>query len=232
MNAFPTRGIASFLVATATTITLVGVGVAVFFNPLFVAFEQGRANVTGWTGFTAAQVRTATDAITGDLIAGGGDFAVTVDGAPVLNDPERAHMRDVRGVFGAFAVVVLSGAILLAVAGWLAGGAAWFWRAVGAGASVLAVAVVVLGAIALVAFDTLFTLFHELLFAGGTYTFDPRTDRLVQLFPDQFWSETSIALAVVLVLLAVGTRALSGRVLRVGSAQPASTGSAQPRPAR
>jgi hypothetical protein len=33
--------------------------------------------------------------------------------------------------------------------------------------------------------------------------FDPRTEKLVQLFPDQFWSETSVALAGAVLVLAV-----------------------------
>ena len=53
-----------------------------------------------------------------------------------------------------------------------------------------------------VAFDQAFEVFHELFFAGGTYTFDPSTDRLVQLFPIQFWEETTLALGVVLVVIA------------------------------
>ena len=81
-------------------------------------------------------------------------------------------------------------------------GAAWFWRAARNGAIALSVGVVVLGVVSLVAFDTLFEVFHRIFFAGGTYLFDPRTERLVQLFPDQFWSETSIVLGSVLLALA------------------------------
>jgi uncharacterized membrane protein len=63
-------------------------------------------------------------------------------------------------------------------------------------------------------FDQAFELFHELFFPAGTYTFDPRSERLVQLFPDQFWSETSIALAgavlIVAVIVAAGASRLAG----------------------
>ena len=48
----------------------------------------------------------------------------------------------------------------------------------------------------------LFELFHRLFFPAGSFTFDPRTDRLVQLFPFDFWSETTIVLGVVIVVLA------------------------------
>ena len=46
--------------------------------------------------------------------------------------------------------------------------------------------------VALVAFDWLFETFHSLFFPGGSYDFDPATERLVQLFPFQFWQETAI----------------------------------------
>ena len=47
------------------------------------------------------------------------------------------------------------------------------------------------------AFDAAFSLFHGLFFAAGSWTFDPSTDRLVQLFPEQFWIETTVAVGVV-----------------------------------
>src|SRR5438034_1134462 len=49
------------------------------------------------------------------------------------------------------------------------------------------------------------------IFAGGTYLFDPLTERLVQLFPDAFWFETSILLAGVIVVLAIGVRLIARR---------------------
>ena len=47
-----------------------------------------------------------------------------------------------------------------------------------------------------------FEIFHRLFFAGGSYTFDPRTDRLVQLFPFDFWSETTLVVGGMIVVLA------------------------------
>lgn len=188
--------------AVATVLVIVGIGVAALFNPVFVGFEQARAGSMAWTGYTQDELRTATDGILGQLYLGPGDFAITVRGEPVLDPRERAHMRDVRGVFAGFFALVLLSAVLLTVAGWRSHGAAWFWKATRAGAIAVAVGVVVLGVVSLVAFDALFEVFHRIFFAGGTYLFDPRTERLVQLFPDQFWSETSIVLGVVLLGLA------------------------------
>lgn len=224
----PVAGVvASVAVAVATILVLLGIGVAALFNPPFVAFEQGRADATAWTGYTEPELRTATDAILGQLYFGPGDFAINVRGGPVLDPRERAHMHDVRGVFaGFFAAVILAG-VFLAVVGRRARRAAWFWRATRAGAIALAGGVVVLGVVSLVAFDALFEVFHRIFFAGGTYLFDPRTERLVQLFPDQFWSETSIVLGLVLLGLA-GIVLVIGR--KVGVAATPAAPELQARP--
>ena len=55
----------------------------------------------------------------------------------------------------------------------------------------LIVGTVVLGVVGFVAFDQLFEVFHEIFFPAGSYDFDPATDRLVQLFPFQFWEESA-----------------------------------------
>ena len=60
------------------------------------------------------------------------------------------------------------------------------------GALGLTVGTVVLGVVGLVAFDQLFSVFHEIFFPAGSYLFDPTTDRLVQLFPFAFWDETAL----------------------------------------
>jgi integral membrane protein (TIGR01906 family) len=124
-------------------------------------------------------------------------------------------MADVRAVFGGFALVALV-AVLALIASWIAagrrdGGRRVFWRAVDRGARVLGVAVVLVGVVALVAFDFLFEIFHRLFFASGTYTFDPRSERLVQLFPFGFWFDTAIAVGALILALAVVTAVLARR---------------------
>jgi integral membrane protein (TIGR01906 family) len=55
------------------------------------------------------------------------------------------------------------------------------------------------------AFDAAFEVFHRLFFPAGSYTFDPRTDKLVQLFPEAFWSETAIFVGVAILVAAIAT---------------------------
>src|SRR5205814_7031546 len=114
-------------------------------------------------------------------------------------------LADVRsGLLAVFGLVVVSGVVLVLMA-LRTRDRAWLWRSVGGSAAVLAGAVVVVGALFALFFDAAFELFHRLLFAGGSYTFDPSQKRLVQLFPEDFWAETSIALALVILVLAVAT---------------------------
>ena len=197
--------LADGLIALATALTILAVIMPLFLNPVWVGFEQGRAQAAAWTGFSDVDLRTATDAILADLVVGPPDFDVAVAGVPVLNEREQAHMRDVRGVFIGFfalAIGVLAAAVVIVLRRGRAGRAA-SWQAVRTGALGLIVGLMFVGGIALLAFDQLFEVFHRVFFAGGSYTFDPATERLVQLFPFQFWQETAIILGVVAIFVAV-----------------------------
>jgi integral membrane protein (TIGR01906 family) len=235
--------IASLATAVATAFLIVAVAIPLFLNPVWVAFEQGRTQATAWTGYDETQLQAATGSILHDLVIGPPSFDVAVGNEPVLDQRERQHMRDVRGVFlGFFVVTLVAGVAGVAIAigrrerpsGRLA-----TWRAVRTGAIGLIVGLVVVGGVALVAFDALFEMFHQLLFAGGSYDFDPRTERLVQLFPFAFWQESAIALGVVCIVLAAIVAAVAGRRARAESraapaapdGAPAGTGT-NPEPAR
>ena len=221
----PIRAALGIPVAIASILVMIGLALPVFLNPVWVGFEQGRSNVTGWTGWTNERVTDVTNAILHDLVVGPPDFAMTVDGQPVLDASERGHMLDTRKVFFDFGVLALLGAGILVAMRFLSGGAAWFWRAVLAGAVVLGVSIVGLGVFFGLAFDTAFDLFHRLFFAEGSYAFDPGSERIVQLLPDQFWFETSMAVGVVLFVMAVVVGwAARGRMRRAVAGPSAGAG--------
>jgi integral membrane protein (TIGR01906 family) len=195
----------SLLIGVATALAILAIVMPLFLNPVWVGFEQDRSEATAWTGYGRDDLRAATDAILADLVVGPPDFDMTVGGQAVLEERERAHMRDVRTVFvGFFAVTLVAvlGAVAVVVARGRPGRVA-SWRAVRGGAIGLIVGLVFLGGCAFIAFDTLFEIFHRLFFTGGSYTFDPATERLVQLFPFAFWQETAVAVGVVAVLVAI-----------------------------
>ena len=198
--------IAGVLTAISTAIVIMAISILPFLTPQWVSFEQGRAQAQAWTGYSSAELRAATGAILSDLVFGPPSFDVEVNGAPVLNERERSHMRDVRSVFAGFFMLAFVSGVAL-VAGFLGarrlGHPERAWRAIRNGARGLAVGVVVAGVVAAVAFDALFEIFHRMFFPGGTYLFDPATDRLVQLFPFAFWSETTIVVGALILLISV-----------------------------
>lgn len=220
----PARRLAGVAVAIATALVITGASIALFFNPAWVSFAQGRADAAAYTGWTSQQV----DAVTRDIVLevwfGPGSFAQEVAGQPVFDERERSHMADVRGVVLAFSAVVLAALATLVVAGLAARGSRWFRRAVALGAGALAIGAVAVGGAFIALFDTAFTIFHQLFFAAGTWSFDPATDRLVQLFPYQFWTETSVAIAAVGLTLTLGAWALARRAARPRGGPPAPAG--------
>jgi integral membrane protein (TIGR01906 family) len=191
-----------FLLGLSTAVVIVAAAIAPFLAPPWIAFAQERADAAAWSGYSATDLREATDSIVSDLVLGAGDFDVSVGGAVVLTERERDHMRDVRDLFRALWVLAAVALVVLIVARRTTARTT-LWRAVGRGSRLLAIGVVVLGAVASVAFDVLFETFHRLFFADGTYLFDPTSERLVQLFPLRFWQETTIAVGAVIVVLAV-----------------------------
>jgi integral membrane protein (TIGR01906 family) len=211
------------LLGIATALVILGVSIAPFLTPQYVRFEQDRTNVGALTGYSSGELDQVAAQILGDLVFWRGDFHVQAGAGPmlgqVLTDGERSHMLDVRNVFAALWVLVAAG-ILALVIGFRrarapgAQAAAWrtaAWQAVRNGALVLAAAIVVVGVFAIFAFDAAFEVFHRLFFSAGTYTFDPATSKLVQLFPDAFWSQTAIIVGVVILSVALLTAWQAGR---------------------
>ena len=211
----PLSILADVWIGLATALAILAVTIPFFLNPAWVGFEQGRAQATAWTGYSEADLTTATDAILADLVVGPPDFDVTVDGAAVLNERERSHMRDVRGVFmGFFALAIVASISALVIAARRRGQErSMTWRAVQGGSLGLIAALIVGAFISFFAFDALFETFHRIFFPGGSYDFDPSTDRLVQLFPFQFWNETAIAVGVVSIVMALVVALLAARRL-------------------
>lgn len=220
--------LAAILIGLATAIVIVTLAILPFLTPQWVAFEQGRAQAEAWTGFTTEELRTATNAILSDLVFGG-DFDVAIDGTQVLQAREQSHMRDVRTVFRGLWILAAISVVGLVLAS-RRPDRDGTWRAVRGGAIGLAIGTVVVGVVGLVAFDQLFELFHEVFFPAGSYDFDPLTDKLVQLFPFDFWFETAIVVGAVIIATSIVVAFVAGRRAARASAAR-NTGSAELRPA-
>lgn len=209
---------ASVAVAVATILAIVGLLILLFFNPVWVDLEQRRAGADRLTGYPMSEVRRVTDEMIAEVYLGPGTFAMTVGDEPVLTPRERGHMADVRDVVvRVLAITGLGALALVALRLGLRGGRA-FWRGVALGSGVLVATGVIVGGAFAIAFDDAFLLFHRTFFPAGNFTFDPRVDRLIQIFPEPLFVESSIAVAVVGFLLSLAVLLVAGRRLRAGRA--------------
>lgn len=200
----------SLALGVAFAVVLLGLTILPLLTPAWFALAQERAGVARLTGWSPDVVRRVTDRLIGDVVLGPPRFEVAVDGRPVLSERERGHLRDVRGVLVRFGLAVVVAAAVVLVAQWRLAPAA-FWSVAERTGIVVAVAVGLVGLVAVLAFDPLFELFHRLFFPPGTYTFDPARERLVQLFPMPLWFETAIAAGLVLAGLGLLLAALGRR---------------------
>ena len=173
-------------------------------EPVWVGFEQDRVGAAALTGFTTDEVRAVTGEILHDLVIGPPDFDATVAGTPVFNDRERAHCATCgRSSSPSARWRCWACSSLLNVRSVAPGApdAPRLARRSAAGAVLLAGAVVIGGVIAAARLRAALRGLPRAVLPGGLYTFDPATDRLVQLFPIQFWEETSLAVGVVILVL-------------------------------
>ena len=207
-------------VATGIALALVIVAASIlpFLTPQWVAFAQDRSDAAAWTGFPRDDLRIVTDALLADLVFGPPDFDVEIDGVPVLNEREQAHMRDVRSVFMALYVAAAISVVVLLVAS-RRRDRVRLWGSVRRGAIGLIISTIALGVLGFVAFDQLFEIFHRLFFPAGSYLFDPATDRLVQLFPFQFWEESAMAVGAVIIVISLLAAWVAGRRLTAAGAK-------------
>lgn len=153
---------------------------------------------------------------------------------PLFNEREVLHMRDVKNLLRGF---FTAQAIALAVIAVYAVPRLILQRRAGlnhllrltwyAMLGFLAFGVA-FGVAAAIDFDALFTQFHLISFSNDLWLLDPRTDHLLQLFPDPFWHLASSLLiggilAQVLIIAAVaklGGRWLERRGRKRGPAAP------------
>lgn len=144
----------------------------------------------------------------------------TIDGRaqPLFNQRELLHMRDVRDLFRTVFLVQQIAVLFLVL--YLVGVGLRYRRAavgrlsrqaVVAGAGIAGALALAAGAL-LVAFQWLFTQFHVISFANDFWMLDPRTDRLIQMFPDGFWFDVTVGVGLA-TLAQAGLIALLGYIV-------------------
>jgi integral membrane protein (TIGR01906 family) len=192
------HGLTMFLLPAATAVAVIGLALLLLLTPVYMHAALDMAGAPGHLGLSPSETHAASDRTVGELLFGPATFAFAgPDGRPFYDPTEAGHMRDVRVVlFGFLGLAAVSGAFV----------AAWVlrrrhepavWRAVSRGGFSQAAGLLVIGLFAFLAFDVAFELFHRVLFPGGNWAFDPSAQRLVQLYPLQFWQLSAAALGAI-----------------------------------
>lgn len=175
-------------------------------TPWFIHAALDAAGSAERLGLATTEVHRLSDRSVQELVLGPGSFEFAgPDGEPFYDADERGHLGDARLLLGLFLAV--GGISIVGIGMALGRGAAWrrpTWTVVSRAGLTTAVVVLGVGIVSLVAFDSLFTLFHQLFFPGGNWSFDPSTQHLVQLYPFRFWQIASAALGVLVFLLGLG----------------------------
>ncbi|MGH2463789.1 MAG: DUF1461 domain-containing protein [Candidatus Limnocylindria bacterium] len=156
-------------------------------NPLFIGWLQDRHDVADKLQRSQGEL----DRINGEMvwdILSGGEFDVAFsNGMAVLDESERSHMDDVSRLVR---ILIILDLVAVAFAAWggrlLQPETARLGRMLIYGSGTVGVATLAIGAFAVLAWDSAFTLFHELLFPPGTWTFPPDSN-LIRLYPPEFW---------------------------------------------
>ncbi len=184
-------------------------GPLLLINPLFIGWLQDRHDVAEKLHIPQDELDRINGQIVWDIVSGG-EFDVAFDtGQPVLDADERSHMEDVSRLVR---IVIILEVVALGFAAW--GGRLMrpeprrLGRMLIAGSGSVGVAVLAIGFFAIVAWDTAFTLFHELLFPAGTWSFPPDST-MILLYPPDFWFDAAM-IAAGLILATAATLSFAG----------------------
>jgi integral membrane protein (TIGR01906 family) len=133
-----------------------------------------------------------------------------LNGVPLFNVRELHHMRDVKVVtqFAFTLTVVLFFVFLVCSLILWRKQPAEFWNAIYYGGIYTIALLVMVVVFAVLGWEYFFTLFHDLLFADGTWQF-LYSDTLIRLFPEQFWFDAALTIGASSIVGAFGLIVLS-----------------------
>lgn len=202
----PARDWLSWLLAPATALVVIVVGVLLLTTPLWMHFAIPAAG-GGLPGYPIEASLVASDRTVRQLL-GQGDFLISVECPSTQTCPpqellftvaEAAHLRDARAVLYVFVALAVASLVFVLAALVHRPQDARRWRAVARGGAGLAVGAVVVGVVGFLAFDAALELFHRVFFPGGNWEF-PADSNMIRLYPYAFWQLTATALGVLCVI--------------------------------
>jgi len=211
------------VVFIGTVLVIIAVAVLPLLTPLFIHPALDAAGAAGRVGLDTTLAHEMSDRSVQDLVLWSGDFAFEgPDGSAFYDADERGHLRDARILLWLFLGAGAISAIVIGITLRRSDGPgrATAWRVISRAGAATAIVVVVLGVISAVAFGTLFTLFHQIFFPAGNWSFDPATQRLVQLYPFRFWQIAAAALGLMVAILGIAAWLLGRSMSRSRSPDP------------
>jgi integral membrane protein (TIGR01906 family) len=167
---------------------------------LIAHIPGGGTYVTDRTGLVAIHERWST------YVTGGASDPPQFAPVPLFTADEYAHMADVRRVFEAarFLVPVSLLVIVIRLQRARARSPRAMWQLVRDGSLIAAACVVLIGVVAIFAFEPLFLAFHYVFFPQGNFLFDPATSNLIRLYPDWYWEGMSLRVGLSFIAVALG----------------------------
>lgn len=163
-------------------------------SPAFLRFQYARSDVPPSTRFSPQERQETAEAAAYYLVSREGiDYLANLTGpggSALFNERELTHMVDVKVLLGkAIGLDAVLAALLVGSAAILAVSKETKDRAPGhllAGSLVAPALAITALVVVPLQFQWFFVEFHHVFFEGETWLF-PRSDTLIQLFPEQFW---------------------------------------------
>jgi integral membrane protein (TIGR01906 family) len=196
-----------FAVALVLLVLTVSIGLPIYCRPFYYAHID--ALDLERSGFTENQIRTAYDQVLDYLTLPGKPFGT---GELAYSAEGEAHFADCKVLFDLNAGVLIGSALCVGAILLLRrlGKAPSLRRAAffaGAGAITLPLAV---GGLAALDFNRAFVIFHHIFFPGkDNWMFDPRTDEIILVLPQEFFRNCAILIGAGLLVMSVALMILS-----------------------
>ena len=172
----------------------------------FYASEFEKYRIGDVTGLDQARLETVADAFITYLRdpAARLDQEITVNGVrrPLFNEREIHHMEDVQRLFGLAKqarLVAASILLILPLLGIWLGGSGFLPRLgtlLTAGGITTVAILGLAGLLSLIDFTQAWIKFHEVAFTNDLWMLDPRTDYLIMLYPEGFWLDAVMRIAM------------------------------------
>jgi integral membrane protein (TIGR01906 family) len=212
----------SVVTGLALAVLVLGVALALLTQPFFTRTLSGRFSLASEAGLPRERMLDVAEQVRAFVVdRESSALPDIVDDRPGFDAPSVSHLADVRRVIAGARLLTWALAIALAIMLAVAVVRRRFDRiaaALRAGALWCTVFVLLTVVAGLLDFDALFSSFHGVFFAEGTWTFAPDS-LLIQTFPETFWA-TAAAVWAGLVLLGAVLLALGARAVRASLAAP------------